>query len=69
VLHRLHRTPPAEKHVLALIDDQQHRSVAFLAMDADVRLARPRRDRPVHMADVVAGQVAADLLKVQPAQP
>jgi hypothetical protein len=31
--HRLHRTPAAEEHALALVDDQQHRPVALLGVD------------------------------------
>jgi hypothetical protein len=65
--HRLHRPATAEKHTLALIDDEQHGPVALFGVDADMRLAGTGGDAPVHIADVVAGQVTADLLEVQSA--
>jgi hypothetical protein len=50
---------------------QQARPVALLGVDAHVRLPGACGHLPVHVADVIAGQVAAHLLEVQPtpAQP
>src|SRR5262245_65156192 len=65
--HRLHGAPAAEEHGLPLIDDERQRPIALLGIDTDVRLARARRDVPVHGPDVVAGQVGAELFEVQAA--
>src|SRR5262249_31912703 len=67
--HGLHRALAAEEHALALVDEHERGPVALLGVDADVGLAGPRRDAPIHGADVVAGQVVADLLAVEAATP
>jgi hypothetical protein len=41
------------------VDGQDQRELAFLAVQADERLARARRHVPVHRAHVVAGDVFA----------
>ena len=57
----------AEEHRLALVDEDQRRAVALLAGDADVRAAGAGGDLPVDGADVVAGEVGADLLELEAA--
>jgi hypothetical protein len=48
-----------------LVHDQQHRPVALLTIDSDVWLAHPGGDMPVHIADVIAGEITTNLLEVQ----
>ena len=64
---RLHVEDGAEEHRLALVDEDQRRAVALLAGDADVRGAGAGGDLPVDGADVVAGEVGADLLELEAA--
>ena len=64
---RLHVEDGAEEHRLALVDEDERRAVAFLAGDADVRRAGAGGDLPVDGADVVAGQVGAELLELEAA--
>ena len=62
--HRLHGAPGTEKHVLELIDQQQHRPIPFFDVDADVGFPGARGGLPVHITDVVARDIAAQLLEV-----
>jgi hypothetical protein len=64
---RLHVEPRAEEHRLPLVDQDQRRPVALLARHAHVRRAGAGGDLPVDGADVVAGQVGADLLELEAA--
>ena len=52
---------------MPLVDEDQRRAVALLAGDADVRAAGAGGDLPVDGADVVARQVGAQLLELEPA--
>jgi hypothetical protein len=65
--HRFHVTLRAEEHRHALIDDDQGGAVSLLRVDAHMGLARTRSHFPIDRPHVVAGEIATQLLEVQPA--
>ena len=61
--HRFHRTAAAEEHRAALVDDEQHRAFAFLAVNPHLGRAQPGGGLPVDGPHVVAFVVVAQFLE------
>ena len=62
-LHRLQRPAAAEKHLAALVDQQEHGTFALFAEYAGVYASAAGSDTPVDAAHIVAGSVGAQFLE------
>jgi hypothetical protein len=65
--YRLHGDAAAEKHVHALIHDEEGGAVALFGVHADEGPAHPGGDVPIDYANVVTEDVVAKLFEIQAA--
>jgi hypothetical protein len=64
-----HRSLTAKEHRQPLINHQQSRAIALFGVDPRKGFAGAGGDLPIDGADVVAGLIAAQFLKIQPPAP